>query len=87
MGLATAREGAATIRATATDPGGLSATQPLTVTAEVSVSEPFIDHPIRPGLTPVKAAHFTELRARIDALRRAVGPPAFSWTDSVLSPG
>ena len=82
-----AREGAATIRVTATDPGGLSATQPFTVTVEVSVAEPFTDHPIRPGVTPVKAVHFTELRERTDALRRAVGLPAFSWTDTVLRPG
>ena len=85
--LAAASEGAATIRVTATDPGGLSATQVFTVTVEVSVSVPFTDHPIRPGVTPVKAVHFTELRARIDALRRATSLPAFSWTDSVLSPG
>ena len=85
--LAAASEGAATVRVTATDPGGLSATQVFTVTVEVSVSVPFTDHPIRPGVTPVKAVHFTELRARIDALRRAASLPAFSWTDSVLSPG
>ena len=85
--LAATREGAATIRVTATDPGGLSAAQSFTVTVEVSVSVPFTDHPIRPGVTPVRAVHFTELRARIDALRRAVGLPAFSWTDAVLRAG
>ena len=79
--------GAATIRVTATDPGGLSAAQEFTVTVEESVSAPFTDHPLRPGVTPVKAIHFTELRARIDALRRAVGLRAFSWTDAVLTPG
>ena len=71
--LAAAREGAATVRVTVTDPGGLSATQAFAVTVEVSVSVPFTDHPIRPGVTPVKAVHFAELRARIDALRRAAG--------------
>ena len=85
--LAAAREGASTIQVTATDPGGLSATQTFTVTVEASVSVPFTDHPIRPGVTPVKAVHFTELRARIDALRRAAGLQAFSWTDKVLRPG
>ena len=85
--LAAASEGAAAIRVTATDPGGLSATQVFTVTVEVSVSVPFTDHPIGPGVTPVKAVHFTELRARIDALRRAASLPAFSWTDSVLRAG
>ena len=32
---------------------------------------------------PGWGAHFTDLQARIDALRGAVGPPAFSWTDMV----
>ena len=80
-------EGSATIRVTATDPGGLSAVQSFTVTVELSVSEPFTDHPIRPGVTPVKALHFTELRARIDAVRQAVGLPVFSWTDTVADAG
>ena len=47
----------------------------------------FTDHPIECGVTPVKAIHFRELRARIDALRAAAGWPAFRWTDRVLSPG
>ena len=85
--LAAASQGAATIRVTASDPGGLSAVQSFTVTVEVSVSEPFTDHPIRPGVTPVKAVHFTELRERIDVLRRAAGLPAFPWTDAVLRAG
>ena len=80
-------EAAATIRVTATDPGGLSATHSFTVTVEASISEPFTDHPIRPGVTPVKAIQFTALRVRIDALRRAAGQPVFSWTDPVLSVG
>lgn len=79
-------EGTATIGVTATDPGGLSAAQSFTVTVEVSGSEPFTDDPIRSGVTPVKSVHFTELRARIDALRRAAGLPVFSWTDPVLRP-
>ena len=47
----------------------------------------FTDHPIERGVTPVKAIHFQELRARIDALRTAAGRPAFRWTDAVLTPG
>ena len=80
-------EGTATIRVTATDPGGLSATQSFTVTVSTSVSEPFTDDPLQPGLTPVKAVHFTELRTRIDALRSSAGLPRFSWTDPVLRAG
>ena len=80
-------EGTATIRVTATDPGGLSATQSFTVTVSTTVSGSFTDDPLRPGVTPVKAVHFTELRTRIDALRSAAGLPRFSWTDPVLRAG
>ena len=47
----------------------------------------FTDHPIQPGSTPVKAIHFLELRARIDALREPEGLPPFRWTDATLTPG
>ena len=40
--------------------------------------------PIRPGVTPVRAIHFLELRARIDALRRDAGLPAYGWMDRLL---
>ena len=85
--LTTVSEGAATIRVTATDPGGLIATQSFTVTVSTTVSGSFTDDPIQPGMTPVKAVHFTELRTRIDALRRAGGLQAFPWTDPVLTAG
>ena len=80
-------EGAATIRVTATDPGGLSAAQSFTVTVSTTVLGSFTDDPLPPGVTPVKAVHFTELRRRIDALRRAGGLQAFPWTDPVLRTG
>ena len=79
-------EGTATIRVTATDPGGLSATQAFSVTV-AAMRVPFTDDPIVPGVTPIKAVHFTELRTRIDALRSAGGLPRFSWTDPVLRAG
>ena len=47
----------------------------------------FTDDPIVAGETPVKAVHFTELRARIDALRVAHGLGRFPWTDSTLVAG
>ena len=75
--------GAATVTVTATDPGGLSATQAFTVT----VTGPFADDPIVPGVTPVRAVHFSELRTRIDALRNTAGLGRFSWTDPVLRAG
>jgi len=75
------------IRVTATDPGGLSAIQSFTATVSTTVSVPFTDDPLQPGVTPVKAVHFTELRTRIDVLRSAAGLLRFSWTDPVLRPG
>ena len=77
--------GRATIRVTATDPGGLNATQSFAVAVSESVR--FTDDPIRPGVTPVRAVHFTELRTRIDALRREAGLGSFAWTDPVLKAG
>ena len=47
----------------------------------------FTDDPLVPGVTPVRAAHLLELRARIDALRRRAGLPAFGWTDAKVVPG
>jgi len=78
--------GTSTVRVTATDPGGLSATQSFMVTVG-SESALFTDDPIRPGMTPIKAVHFTELRARIDALRNRGGLGAFRWTDPVIRAG
>ena len=77
--------GTSAIRVTATDPGGLSAAQSFTVT--VKASAPFTDDPIRPGETPIRAVHFTELRSRIDALRAGTGLGRFAWTDPVLRAG
>ena len=79
--------GRATIQVTATDPGGLSATQAFTVTVVVTVTGGFTDDPIVAGVTPVRAVHFTELRAHIDALREAAGLGRFRWTDPVLRAG
>ena len=53
----------------------------------ITASESFTDGPIRPGVTPVRALHFMELRTRIDALRRAGGLQVFPWTDPVLTAG
>ena len=75
--------GRETIHVTATDPDGLSATQSFWV----RVTVPFTDEPIRPGVTPVKAVHFMELRTRIGALRQEAGLGPFRWTDPELRAG
>ena len=77
--------GTATVTVWATDIGGsnTSANQRFTVTVTV----PFTDDPLVPGVTPVKAVHFTELRARIDEVLVAAGLEPFSWTDPVLTAG
>ena len=79
-------EGTATIRVTASDPGGLTATQTFTVTVG-GTSAPFTDPEIVAGVTPVRAVHFTELRTRIDGLRTVAGLGSFAWTDPVLTAG
>ena len=79
-------EGTAAIGVTATDPGGLSAAQRFRVTVAAAAS-PFTDDPIRPGVTPIRAVHFGELRIRIGALRAVAGLPPFRWTDPVLRAG
>ena len=79
--------GAATVRVTATDPGGLSAAQTFTVTVGSRATRSFADHPLVGGVTPIRAVHFTELRERIDAVRAAAGLARFGWTDPVITAG
>ena len=78
-------EGVSTVRVTAADPAGLRATRAFAVT--VVMPAPFTDDPLVPGVTPVRAVHFTELRTRIDAVRAAAGLGRFTWTDPVLRVG
>ena len=77
--------GTSTVTVTATDTGGSNTA--VTQTFAVTVPRPFTDHPIVPGVTPVRAVHFAELRARIDVLRREAGLAPFAWTDRVLTAG
>ena len=76
--------GRATVAVTARDPDGQSATQSVAVTVGAAGRSRFTDDPLRPGVTPVRAVHFTELRVRIDARRAAAGLVPFRWTDPVL---
>ena len=82
-------EGTATVTVTATDAGGSNgtATQTFAATVGPTGARRFTDDPIVPGVTPVRAVHFAELRSRIDALRAGTGLPRFAWTDPVLRAG
>ena len=55
--------------------------------ADDATAQGWTDHPIRPGVTSIKTAHFDELRARVAALRAREGLPPVRWTDPVLTPG
>jgi uncharacterized protein YkwD len=46
----------------------------------------FTDHPLVSRTTRVKAAHITELRQAIDALRTRYGLPRHPWADAALAP-
>ncbi len=82
-------EGTAALTVTATDAGGSkgTATQTFTATVRPAGSRRFTDDPIVPGVTPIRAVHFAELRARIDALRSSEGLARFAWTDPELLVG
>ena len=80
--------GTATVAVTARDSGGLSATQSIAVTVQAAGGVGgFTDDPLVPGVTPVRAVHFRELRTRIDELRTGAGLSTYAWTDPVLTPG
>ena len=57
------------------------------VSAGAQPAAGWTDHPIRPGVTSIKAAHFDELRARVATLRAREGLAPVRWTNSVLIPG
>ena len=78
---ARAQAGGATARAQA---GGATARAQAGGTAEPAA---FTDDPLVPGVTPVRALHLLELRARIDALRLRAGRPAPAYSDAVVTAG
>jgi hypothetical protein len=45
----------------------------------------FTDDPLIPGVTPIKAVHIRQLRARINMIRLRFALPAFVFTDANLS--
>ena len=79
--------GNTTVTVTATDAGGSNTAATLAFRVTVRAQAAFTDDPIVPGVTPVRAVHFTELRERIELLRSAAGLEPFGWTDPVLTSG
>jgi len=67
---------------TVTNPDG----QQKTATSLFSVSNGFTDDPLTAGTTLIKAAHVTELRARIDAQRQRFGLGPYGWANVTLTP-
>jgi hypothetical protein len=67
--------------------GSIELTANRTCVAHFSSSGIFTDEPLVSGVTPVKAVHITELRARIDTQRIRFGLAAFGWTDAPLAAG
>ena len=55
-------------------------------TLRVSERRPFTDDPVVAG-QPIRAAHVTELRTRINELRISAGLARYSWTDRTIRPG
>lgn len=57
-------------------------------TGSARAQEPgWTDDPLLPGVTPIKATHFTELRTRINELLTGCGGTAFVFTDATLKAG
>ena len=79
--------GAAAVTVAATDTGGSNTAATLAFRVTVLTRTTFTDDPILPGVTPIRAVHFMELRERIDLLRSAARLEPFPWTDPVLTPG
>ena len=52
---------------------------------DIATTVVFTDDPLVAGTTLVKAAHITELRAAVNAVRAAAGLSAATWTDSSLT--
>jgi hypothetical protein len=57
------------------------------LTATAAFATPFTDDPLIAAITVVRASHFAELRASIDALRAWRSLSAVSWTDPVVTAG
>ena len=84
--------GAATVLVVvAVTSAGDAAAQVLNRTSQPPVSAlpaaGWTDHPIRPGVTSIKAVHVDQLRARVARLRAREGLAPVRWTDLVLTPG
>jgi hypothetical protein len=65
--------------------GEIVTTNQCSVGVAITVAPYFTDDPLSAGMY-VKAIHFEEMRARVDALRLSRGLPAAAWADQPLTP-
>ena len=79
--------GVSTVAVTGDEPAGSAKRVVARFTVKVPDGSGFTDDPLVPGVTPLRAVHFLELRERIDALRARIGLRAFAWTDPILTSG
>jgi YD repeat-containing protein len=54
-------------------------------TIDLATTIMFTDDPLVAGVTPIKSAHFIELRQAVNAVRVAAGLVAATWTDATLT--
>ncbi len=58
----------------------------LVSSADLATTTMFSDEPLTPRVTIVRAAHVTELRTAVNAVRALAGLAPYSFTDSVVNP-
>jgi hypothetical protein len=51
---------------------------------DLATAVTFSDNPLTAGITPVRAAHLTEMRQVVNAVRTTAGLPPANWTDTAL---
>jgi uncharacterized repeat protein (TIGR03803 family) len=70
-----------------TGAGTCQVTMSAAKTVTAVFTKTFTDPTLTAGSTPIKAVHFTDLRAAVGALRLHYGGGTVTWTDSTLTPG
>lgn len=67
------------------DASATADTFPASSAAPAACSPTFVDDPLRPGETLLRAQHIIDLRSAIDCLRVSVGLGTFPWNDQTIT--